>query len=107
LYAREQGVLTLEEAVRKMTSAPANRLGLADRGLLKEGMVADITVFDPEEVIDMATFDKPHQYPQGIPYVIVNGRVVIDAGEHTGVRAGRVLHRQQSFTLPPVLKDVN
>ncbi|GAF82673.1 unnamed protein product, partial [marine sediment metagenome] len=89
-YVRE-GVLSLQEAVRKMTSAPALRLGLKDRGLLREGYKADITVFDPAEVKDEATFIDPHQFASGIPYVIVNGTVVIDGGEHTGELPGVAL----------------
>ncbi len=96
LYVREKGVLSLEEAVRKMTSAPANRLGLTDRGILREGMVADIVIFDPETVRDLATFEKPHRYPQGIVYVLLAGHVTVEMGKHTGVRAGQVLyHRAQ------------
>ncbi len=89
-YVRE-GVLSLQEAVRKMTSAPALRLGLKDRGLLREGYKADITVFDPAKVKDEATFIDPHQFASGIPYVIVNGTVVIDEGEHTGALPGVAL----------------
>jgi len=89
-YVRE-GVLSLQEAVRKMTSAPALRLGLKDRGLLREGYKADITVFDPAKVKDEATFIDPHQFASGIPYVIVNGTVVIDEGEHTGELPGVAL----------------
>ncbi len=96
-YVREEGVLTLEEAVRKMSSAPANRVGLADRGLIREGMIADITVFDPTTVTDKATFERPHQYPVGIDYVIVNGQLALSKGEWTGVRAGRVLYREKPF----------
>ncbi len=92
-YVREFGVITLEEAVRKMTSAPARRLGLWDRGLIRPGFKADIVIFNPETVIDKATFMEPHQYPEGIEYVIVNGTVVIDEGEHTGALPGRVLRR--------------
>ncbi len=99
-YVREEGLLSLEEAIRKMTSAPANRLGLVDRGTIREGMVADIVVFDPATVKDQATFEKPHQYPVGISYVLVNGQVVIQNGVHTGKRAGRVLYRQRSFAVP-------
>ena len=91
-YVRERGVLTIEEAVRKMSGATAHRLGLQDRGLLREGFFADITVFDTDRVIDRATFPEPHQYAEGIEYVLVNGVVVVDAGEHTGARPGRVLH---------------
>ena len=89
-YVRE-GVLSLQEAVRKMTSAPALHLGLKDRGLLREGYKADITIFDPEKVKDEATFIDPHQFASGIPYVIVNGTVVIDEGEHTGELPGVVI----------------
>jgi len=94
-YVREDGILSLEEAVRKMTSAPANRIGLRDRGLIREGMVADITVFDPATVKDKATFQKPHQYPQGIEHVIVNGQPAVSGQTLTGIRAGSVLSRQK------------
>jgi dihydroorotase/N-acyl-D-amino-acid deacylase len=97
-YVREDGVLTLEEAVRKMTSAPANRIGLVDRGLIKEGMIADITIFNPDTVKDKATFEKPHQYPSGIDYVIVKGQLAISNGAWTGIKAGQVLDRQKSLT---------
>ena len=90
-YVRERGHLTLEEAVRKMSGATAQRLGLRDRGLLREGLVADIVVFDPDRVRDHATFAEPHQYAEGIAYVLVNGTLVVDGGEHTGARPGRVL----------------
>jgi dihydroorotase/N-acyl-D-amino-acid deacylase len=96
-YVREEGVLTLEEAVRKMTSAPADRLGLLDRGRIKEGMIADLTLFNPDTIIDRATYERPHQYPLGIDTVIVNGQVVFAEGEWTGTRAGRVIYRQESF----------
>ena len=91
-YVRERGVLTLEEAVRKMSGATAQRIGLRDRGLLREGFFADIAVFDPERVIDNATFEQPHQYAEGVEFVLVNGVLVVDGGEHTGARPGRVLH---------------
>ena len=97
-YVREDGVLTLEEAVRKMTSAPAHRIGLVDRGLIKEGMIADITIFNPDTVKDKATFEKPHQYPSGIDYVIVKGQLAISNGAWTGIKAGQVLDRQKSLT---------
>jgi dihydroorotase/N-acyl-D-amino-acid deacylase len=90
-YVREQNVLTLEEAIRKMTSLPAQRLNLHDRGVIQEGKVADITVFDAEKVIDKSTFEKPHQYPEGIQYVIVNGVVTVDPGGMTANRGGKVL----------------
>ena len=91
-YVRERAVLTLEEAVRKMSGATAHRLGLQDRGLLREGLVADIAVFDPDDIIDRATFADPHQYADGMEYVLVNGSLVIDEGTHTGARPGRVLY---------------
>lgn len=90
-YVREEGVLPLERAVWKMTAFPAQRLGLQRRGVLREGMLADVTVFDPERVIDRATFVDPHRYSEGIEFVLVNGVLVLDAGEHTGARPGRVL----------------
>jgi N-acyl-D-amino-acid deacylase len=93
VYVRERGVLTLPDAVRKMTALPAATLGLADRGRIAEGMAADLVVFDPTTVADRATFQDPHQYPAGIPWVIVNGRVAVEEGRFTGVRAGRVLRR--------------
>ncbi len=95
-YVREQHVLTLEDAIRKMTSANANKIGAFDRGLLRPGMMADVTVFDAAHVIDNATFEKPHQYATGIQYVVVNGRVVLDHGQHTGARPGMILKRQRS-----------
>ncbi len=90
-YVREEKVLSLEEAVKKMTSVTASRLGLTERGLIREGAWADLVLFDAETIIDRATFTKPHQYPTGIPYVIVNGLVIIDRGEHSGALAGQVL----------------
>lgn len=95
-YVRERGVLTLEEAVRKMTGLPADRLRLADRGRIAVGAAADIVVFDPSTIIDRATFEEPHQYPGGIPYVIVNGEPVVDDGRYTEARPGRVLRRGRS-----------
>jgi len=92
VYARERHVLTLADAVRKMTSLPAHITGLKDRGLLAPGMAADITIFNPQTVSDKATFKDPLQYPVGIPYVIVNGVVVINQGEHTGSKPGEVLY---------------
>lgn len=91
-YVRKRGVLTLEEAVRKMSGATAARLGLQDRGLLREGFFADVAVFDPGRIIDRATFEDPHRYADGVEYVLVNGVLVVDGGEHTGARPGRVLH---------------
>ncbi len=91
-YVRE-GVISLPEAVRKMTGAPAQKLGFKDRGLLREGYVADVTVFDPDKIEDVATFTDPQRYAAGVPYVIVNGELVIDAGEHTGKLPGTALRR--------------
>ena len=90
-YVREEKLLSLEEAIRKMTSAPANRLGLSDRGLLRPGMRADLVLFDPDTVQDEATFEEPERYPTGIPWVFVNGVAVIAEGEPTGEMPGRVL----------------
>ncbi len=90
-YVREKNVLTLPEAIRKMTSMNADKIGLEERGLLEEGYAADVTLFNPETVIDRATFERPHQYPAAIPYVIVNGEIVLDDGEHTGALPGKVL----------------
>jgi len=92
VYVRERHALSLEEAVRKMTSFPAQRLSLGDRGLLKAGMKADISVFDPASVRDRATFDRPHQYAEGFALVIVNGQVVFENGAMTAARPGRVLY---------------
>lgn len=90
-YVREEKVLTLEDGVRRMTSLSAQRLGLKDRGLLREGYWADVVVFDPDRIADRATFENPKQYPVGIDYVLVNGRVVIDQGKHTGAHPGMML----------------
>ena len=97
VYVRERALLTLEDAVRKMTSLSATKVGIRDRGLLQAGLYADITIFDPDRVIDKATYEEPRQYPEGIPYVIVNGQVVIDKGIHTGARPGRALRHQVSL----------
>jgi N-acyl-D-aspartate/D-glutamate deacylase len=93
-YVREQKLLSLEEGVRKITSLPAGKLRISDRGLLREGFWADIVVFDPEKIMDKATYADPHQYPEGITYVIVNGQTVVDNGSLTGIRPGKVLRRQ-------------
>ena len=84
-------MLTWEEAVHKMTSVPAARLGLWDRGVLREGLAADIVVFDPDTVIEKADYTHPQEYPEGIDWVIVNGKVTVAPGGHTGAR------RRQSF----------
>ncbi|MGE5357801.1 MAG: N-acyl-D-amino-acid deacylase family protein [Bacteroidales bacterium] len=90
-YVREEGLLPLEEAIRKMTSQPAARVHLDDRGILRPGMAADITVFDPETIRDRSTFDQPAQYSEGVKYVVVNGRLVVSNGAITGERPGRAL----------------
>ena len=92
-YVRTRHVLALEEAVRKMTSLPARHFRIDRRGLLKEGFAADVVVFDARTVRDAATFEKPHQYPVGIPFVVVNGTVVVRKGEHTRARPGQALSR--------------
>jgi N-acyl-D-amino-acid deacylase len=91
VYVRRKGVLQLEEAIRKMTSLPAQRMNLHNRGLLRPGMAADIVIFDPDQIIDRATFTNPHQYPIGIEYVVVNGKFVIEHGAMTDQRPGRAL----------------
>lgn len=92
-YVKEEKVLTLEEAIRRMTSMPASRLGIQDRGLLIEGMKADITVFNLETIADKSTFDNPHIYPEGIECVIVNGVITVYQGEHLGVLNGKILRK--------------
>jgi N-acyl-D-amino-acid deacylase len=95
-FVRDEALISLEEAVRKMTSAPAARLGLADRGLLRDGFAADVVVFDPARVRSNATYDEPRRYPDGIEFVIVNGEIVVDAGHHSGALPGRALRRRSA-----------
>ena len=90
-YVRDTKVLTLPEAVRKMTWLPASILGLKDRGQVKTGWAADLVVFDPAKVAETNSFERPKSYAAGVPYVVVNGVVVIDKGQHTGARPGKVL----------------
>jgi len=90
-YVRDEHLLSLETAIHKMTGGPAARVGIRDRGLLRTGMFADITVFDPGTVIDRATFESPNQYPVGIEYVLVNGQISVDKGERTAALAGQVV----------------
>lgn len=92
LYVRQRQIITLEEAIRKMSSQTARRLGIHDRGLITEGYYADIAIFDADEIIDQATFEEPHQYAVGMKYVLVNGVLVVDEGEHTGERPGRIIY---------------
>ena len=98
VYVRQRGVLGLEEAIRRMTSLPAWRLGLSDRGLLCEGNWADLVIFDPEKISDRFRFVPRERvfepaHPEGIDYVIVNGAVVVEKGKHTGLRPGRAIRR--------------
>jgi N-acyl-D-amino-acid deacylase len=92
-YVRDEKVLTMEEAIRKMTSANASKLRIFDRGLLRPGFPADVTIFNPETIIDNASFDKPHQYATGVDYVLVNGALVLDRGNHTNARPGAIIRR--------------
>ncbi|HEX4876710.1 MAG TPA: D-aminoacylase [Chitinophagaceae bacterium] len=91
-YVREEKVISLEEAIRRMTSLPAQKFQLKDRGLLKEGMAADIVIFDENEVKDVSTFDKPHAYSKGFHFVIVNGALTVNYEKHLGVRAGKAIY---------------
>ena len=90
-YVRDEKVISLEEAVRRMTSLPAQKFQLANRGLLREGYAADIVVFDADKVKDLSTYDKPHQYTTGFQYVLVNGQLSVEEGKHNGTRAGNTL----------------
>ncbi len=91
-FVREKGILTLEEAIRKMTSLPAQTFRLKNRGMIKEGLFADIVIFDRETFLDKATYSEPHQYGQGFAYVIVNGEIVAEDGQHTGKLPGMILY---------------
>ena len=90
-YVREEKKLTLEDAVRKFTALPAQRMRLTDRGVLKQGMWADVVVFDPATVRDVATFDDPNHLSEGMEFVLVNGNLVIENGKMTGALPGKVL----------------
>lgn len=90
-YVRDEHLLSMEEAIHKMTGGPAARVGLKERGLLRVGMFADVTVFNPQTVIDRATFESPNQYPVGIEYVLVNGQISVDKGQRTSALAGQVI----------------
>jgi N-acyl-D-amino-acid deacylase len=92
-FVRDEGLLTLEDAVHRMTGAPAARLGLRERGLLRDGHAADVVVFDPARVRANATYEQPRQFPDGIEHVIVNGDLVVDGGRHTGATPGTSLRR--------------
>jgi N-acyl-D-amino-acid deacylase len=94
LYVRERNLLTLEDAIRRMTSLPARTFNLRDRGIIREGAAADLLIFDPAKVQDKATYGKPHQYSEGFDYVLVNGVIMVDGGKITDRRGGRVLRHQ-------------
>lgn len=96
VYVRERKIIPLEDAIRKMTSLNANKLGLKDRGLLREGLAADICIFDPAKIIDHATYTDPFHYNDGIEYVVVNGKLVFKQGQHTGAKPGIVLRHNQN-----------
>ncbi|GAH89591.1 unnamed protein product, partial [marine sediment metagenome] len=98
-YVRQRRLFTWQEAVRKMTSLPAHFLGIRNRGAIKEGMYADVVIFDPKTVIDKATFSDPHQYPEGIEYVIVNGTIVIREREHTGALTEKMITLHKDFLM--------
>ncbi len=93
-YVRNRGVLTVEDAVRRMTSLPARTFGFRDRGLIREGMAADLVIFDPARVGDVATYQQPHQFSEGIDFVLVNGVLAVENGQLTSARGGRVLRKQ-------------
>jgi N-acyl-D-amino-acid deacylase len=90
-YVREEKVISLAEAVRRLSGLPATNLGLDHRGFMKQGMFADVVVFDPQTIADRATFEQPHQYSVGVKHVFVNGVQVLKDGEHTGSKPGRAL----------------
>jgi N-acyl-D-amino-acid deacylase len=93
-YVRSRNVITLEDAIRRMTALPARTFGFRDRGMVKQGMAADLVMFDPAKVQDKATFEAPHQYTEGFDLVVVNGRVAVENGKPTGIMAGQVLRRR-------------
>lgn len=92
-YVREEKLLSVEEAIRKMTSLPAQKFGLWNKGLVRAGMDADLVLFDPDTIAERSTFQDPHQYPTGLPYVILNGQVVVDQGQYTGKLVGQVVRK--------------
>jgi N-acyl-D-amino-acid deacylase len=105
-YTRDLGLLTWEEAIRKMTSAPARRIGALDRGILRPGFAADIVIFDPDTIRDTATYEQPRSYPEGIYYVVVNGRLVVDDGKVTGETPGKALRNVYGRT-PQRVMEIN
>jgi N-acyl-D-amino-acid deacylase len=94
MYVRDRNLLTLEDAIRRMTSLPARTFHLRDRGVVREGAAADLLIFDPVKVQDKATYEKPHQYSEGFDYVLINGVIMVDGGKLTDRRGGRVLRHQ-------------
>ena len=99
-YSRDLGLLSLQDAIYRMTGSSAKALGLRDRGLLKTGFKADITVFDPESIAERATYEDPHQYAAGVDTVLVNGIKTLQGGKHTGALGGKILRRQRDFISP-------
>ena len=99
-YVRDEKVIPLEEAVRRMSSLPAQKFGLRDRGLLREGFAADIVIFDEKEVSDLSTYEKPHAYSKGFQYVLVNGKLVVEEGKHNGARSGKTLAPEKLSSQP-------
>jgi N-acyl-D-amino-acid deacylase len=95
-YVREEKLFSLAEGVKKMTSMPAEKLGLRGRGIIKKNYYADLVIFNPDEIIDKATFVNPHQLAVGIEYVIVNGKVAIENGKHTRSMSGKVIRHSES-----------
>ncbi len=93
-YAREAGLMPLEEAIHRMTAMPAKKFHLGDRGVIREGAFADLVIFDAKEILDTATYADPRRYPTGISHVFVNGTAVVRDGTHIGTRPGRALRRQ-------------
>ncbi len=96
-YVREEKLLKLEEMLKKMTSVPARRFGLQKRGVVRAENIADLVIFDPDKIIDKATWKEPHQYPAGVEYVLVNGEIVIDKGSHTGKLPGKILRKKSAL----------
>jgi N-acyl-D-aspartate/D-glutamate deacylase len=96
-YVKKRGVISWEEAIYKMSGHPAEKFKIQKRGLIIKDYFADITILDPLEISDNATFENPYQYPTGIDYVFVNGKIVLDKGAHTGQRAGKVIRRKAAL----------
>jgi len=103
-YVRERGTLTLEQAIHKMTQLPAQRLGIEDRGVLREGMAADLVAFDPARIRDVATYTDPHHYSVGVVHLLVNGVPVLERGSLTGALPGRAVLGRARLASPPALR---